>query len=521
MPMASIFDNAHRTSARRRARLAAALALAGGALLSGGPAAGVAEAASAQASGFYIRGGGDGHGIGMSQYGALGLAQHGWTYSQILEHYYRGISLSPTDTSRTVTVLLKQGSAAFAGATGAEGKKLNANLTYTVRESTHGGLELTAPGLKKPVGPFASPLTVSGPGPLDLAGLGLYRGALVFHDLGGGQVETVNALDLEDYVRGVVSAEMPSGWPAAALEAQAVAARTYVLTSGSIGSDYDVYSDTRSQMYRGVAAETPSTDAAIAATRGLIATYDGNPATTYFSSSSGGYTEDIQNVWLGVNPEPWLQGVPDPYDNAGGNPYHRWQVHMSLRAAGARLGRLVRGSLVGIKVTRHGVSPRVVSARVVGSQGSVTVSGPELQQVFGLLSTYMSFTTIRTKASSPSKPAPAPAPSSPTAPPASSAPTGGSNAFSTTVAGPDPSSSSGGASIQSAIRTFVPRQITGSLYPAGRGVRLSIQQLERRGFVTVARARSGRGGNYAVTVFRAGTYRVLADGIDGPAVTLR
>ena len=80
-------------------------------------------------------------------------------------------------------------------------------------------------------------------------------------------------------------------------------------------------------------AETPATDAAVAATSGQIVTYDGQPAVTYFFASSGGYTESIQNVWAGATPEPWLRGVPDPYDNAGGDPYHSWSPQMSLTAA--------------------------------------------------------------------------------------------------------------------------------------------------------------------------------------------
>ena len=112
----------------------------------------------------------------------------------------------------------------------------------------------------------------------------------------GAKVEKV---PLERYVRGVVSAEMPSSWPLAALEAQAIASRTYALTADAGGSRFDVYSDTRSQVYLGVAAETASTNAAVAATAGQIVTYAGQPAITYFFASSGGMTEDVQNSFLG------------------------------------------------------------------------------------------------------------------------------------------------------------------------------------------------------------------------------
>ena len=87
----------------------------------------------------------------------------------------------------------------------------------------------------------------------------------------------MEAVGLDDYVRGVISAEMPSGWSPQALDVQAVAARTYAITTDVSGSNFDLYPDTRSQMYRGVAAETPSTDAAVAATRGQVVTYAGRP----------------------------------------------------------------------------------------------------------------------------------------------------------------------------------------------------------------------------------------------------
>ena len=98
----------------------------------------------------------------------------------------------------------------------------------------------------------------------------------------------VKRVPLERYVRGVVAAEMPSSFPAAALEAQAVASRTYALTSDAGGSRFDVYSDTRSQVYRGVAAETSATNAAVAATAGQVVLYAGKPVITYFFASSGG-----------------------------------------------------------------------------------------------------------------------------------------------------------------------------------------------------------------------------------------
>ena len=79
-------------------------------------------------------------------------------------------------------------------------------------------------------------------------------------------------------------------------------------------------------------------------------TYHGGPAITYFSASTGGWTESIEDAWPGSTPEPWLKGVPDPYDNAGGNPYYHWTYSYSMARAQAKLGRWVKGQLVGIQM---------------------------------------------------------------------------------------------------------------------------------------------------------------------------
>ena len=107
------------------------------------------------------------------------------------------------------------------------------SVTYTVQPLADGSLNLLNPKGKK-VGHFAAPLTATGPGPLALAGSGSYRGSLVFTPNGRGGVDTVNSVGLEDYVRGVISWEMPSGWAAEALKVQAVAARTFAITD-SVG----------------------------------------------------------------------------------------------------------------------------------------------------------------------------------------------------------------------------------------------------------------------------------------------
>ena len=356
-------------------------------------------AASARAADvLYVHGGGDGHGIGMSQYGAYGYALRGADYRAILAHYYQGTTLGQTDAARPVRVLL--GTARTAGFTGATtaadgaGDHVTLTASTAYRLSRHGaGLQVrTASG--HAVATLSGTVILSGPAPLTVAGHGTYRGTLQLSAAGAG-VQIVDAVALDDYVRGVVAAEMPSSWAPAALQAQAVAARTYAITTTVSGNGYDLYDDTRSQMYGGVSAETPASDAAVAATSGQIVTYQGRPAVTYFFASSGGYTESIQNVWSGATPEPWLQAVPDPYDDAGGqDPYHAFSTEMSLAAAGRHLRGYVRGALRAIDVTQRGISGRVISARLVGTRGTSTVTGGDLAAAFGLPTTLMSFSDV-------------------------------------------------------------------------------------------------------------------------------
>jgi stage II sporulation protein D len=303
-------------------------------------------AGDARASTLLIRGAGDGHGVGMSQDGALGYAQHGAGYSEILAHYYTGTTLGQAPANSVVRVLL------------------------------HG---------------------------------------------------KVHRIPLETYVQGVVAAEVSADWPLAALEAQAVASRTYALTAHAGGSKFDVYADTRSQVYRGVAAHTPQTNAAIAATAGQIVTYAGQPAITYFFASSGGATESVQNAFPGATPKPWLRGVPDPYEVAA---EHAWNVSMSFSSAAARLRGLVRGSFRGIEVLQRGSSPRITSVEVLGSRGATTTTGPDLAARLGLQSTWAYFSVktshgVRAEpdrsGTPPAIPAPTPSPAPAPAPPSSPA----------------------------------------------------------------------------------------------------
>src|SRR3954462_7147744 len=218
-----------------------------------------APAAGAKTT-FTIRGAGFGHGVGMSQYGAMGYASHGWSAGQILGHYYTGTTLGTTDPARRMRIQLvaSAGSARISGAVQAGSRKLDPALTYVARRHGISQVSLSTGG--KRVAVFTAPLQVAGlNGVTALAGRGSYRGVLEFAPSVFSGLSVVNVVGLEDYLQGVVPAESPATWPAEALKAQAIAARTYAITTAR-GGDFDQYADTRSQVYAGVGVETPATN---------------------------------------------------------------------------------------------------------------------------------------------------------------------------------------------------------------------------------------------------------------------
>ncbi|MDQ5834432.1 MAG: SpoIID/LytB domain-containing protein, partial [Actinomycetota bacterium] len=279
-----------------------------------------------------IRGAGFGHGIGMSQYGAYGFALKGRGYEEIMAHYYKGTRLGSAP-SRAVRVLLQPSDPYIRvrGAASIGGKSLKTGTTYVATESA-GRVQVKTSGGRR-VGSFDNGARFAGPGALRLLGpalngisSGTYRGAIEIRTEGSG-VTAINVLDIDSYVRGVVAGEMPSSWPLEALKAQAVTARTYALATRKTTGLFDQYPDTRSQVYRGVTGESVRSDAAVRGTAGRVLTYNGEPAVTYYFSTSGGHTENVEFSFVGSLSKPWLVGVPDPYDTQ--SPYHRWQLTFS------------------------------------------------------------------------------------------------------------------------------------------------------------------------------------------------
>lgn len=335
-------------------------------------AAGPAAAADVT---FTFRGRGFGHGVGMSQYGARGAAQQGWDAARILAWYYRGTTLE-TRPSAPVRVLLDDGLASVGvGSNGtaaavADGQStpLTPGATYTARPGGP-GVQLVDPA-GTVVAQSAGAIRIAPQDALVLSRGTRYRGVLDVSPSAGG-VRVVNTVDSEQYLQGVVPSEMPASWgdaTPAALQAQAVAARTYALADLAPSRGFDLYDDTRSQVYLGIDHEDRRSNAAVTATRGQALTYQGRLITAYFSSTSGGHTENVENS-LGGSPQPYLVGVPDPYDDV--SPLHLWPRPPVF--TGDQLGARLRigGTVADVTVLRRGVSPRVMTARFTTTDGRV------------------------------------------------------------------------------------------------------------------------------------------------------
>ncbi len=374
-------------------------------LLPGGAEASrtVSESYTVPASGnLALTGHGFGHGHGMSQYGAQGAAKKGLTAAAILAFYYPGTSagtsggmiraLVSADTDDDVSVLP-------AGGLGvrdvSSGKKyllpapsrirtwrLRAVDGATVLDYDDGQWHLyRRRGTSGITGDaeFYSASTVD----LRVAGTTRsYRGALRLSEQ-----NTVNKVRLDDYVRGVVPREMPASWEPAALQAQAVAARTYAAFDRNAhdSRSYQTCDTTACQVYGGVGSEDSRTNAAVTATAGQVRTYQGEPAFTQFGSSSGG--------WLAAGSMPYLVAKADPYDNFAGNAVHTWKTTLTrarIQKAWPSLGTLKK-----VKVTvRDGHGEwygRVEKLVLDGSKKDVTVTGSRFRSTFGLRSAWFHF----------------------------------------------------------------------------------------------------------------------------------
>lgn len=351
--------------------------------------AGAAPAAAPGAVTWVVKGGGFGHGVGMSAYGAYGYGLHGAGYRQILGHYFRGIQLTEMRSAPLVRVLLtvSSGDISFRGATRACGQRLEPSRNYTAHR--RGPSVRLVSNAGKLLARCGSRLHANGASMIWIEGAGVYRGALETVP-SGSALNVVNVLNVDDYARGSVPAEVPPEWPMATLRAFAVACRSIALSTDVGGDGYDLYPDTRTQVYGGVGMESERTDAAVRSTRSQVATFGGEIAQTTYFSSSGGRTE---SGFLGAPEVPYLRSVADPYDYY--SPQHRWTFRFAQREMNARLGPFVPGTLRAIKVTKRGESPRIDYAKLIGTRGSATIRGDTLAAALGLYDRWAFFTKVK------------------------------------------------------------------------------------------------------------------------------
>jgi stage II sporulation protein D len=373
---------------------------------------------------FYGRG--YGHGVGMSQYGARGRARDGQTAAQILAAYYAGSTPAATDPSRTVRVRVLAGYRALrsaplriygrggpwtiAGVSGTFPADAQARIWRTAR--TVNGVATTVWHLrvldvdgstvllratvagKVVVRPASDATTLqlfSKPTWYDT-----YRGRLKV-SLRPNQAKVTNFVGLDDYLRGVLPVEMPSSWPTEALAAQAVASRSYAARRLHPGrGTFDLHDDTRSQVYRGIKAETARTNAIIDAAPGAILMAGSSIVNAFYHSTGGGATEDNEYAFVSSSGKvvagkvSYLRGIVDeardgtPYD--AGAPYYAWTTDPiprdQLSSMMARDARTDVGDLLRLNLTHRGVSGRLYRVRLVGTDGSKTVSADVFRAVY-------------------------------------------------------------------------------------------------------------------------------------------
>jgi stage II sporulation protein D len=371
---------------------------------------------------FHFRGQGSDHGIGMSQYGARGRAAAGQTYDFILAHYYTGTTLGTVDPTQQVRIMLNSAftitPSSPARITARSGgwssslfvDELGAPLvfpadSYVQLEATtlgwqavaydSAGLMLaTVAASDVTIEPAESSTLLEMTWRSSLVRYTLYRGSMRML-VSGTSVQAINIASLDDYVQGVVPAEMPPLWPIEAVKAQAVAARSYAMRHLHPDRTWDVVPTADNQVYGGATNEHPRSNLATQQTSGQVVMYNGAVANTFFFTVAGGWTENNEYAWpsnagkVVATPIPYLRGVSD-YDENGlaydrNAPGFAWQSNSftwaQLSAMMKTDSRTNVGTLIDIQYKR-GVSGRVYCVMLVGSARTVNVGGQVFKAVF-------------------------------------------------------------------------------------------------------------------------------------------
>lgn len=360
------------------------------------------------APGVKISGHGYGHGRGMSQYGALGAAQQGLTWREIIDFYYPGTQwgtakgrlrvLITADTTRDVQVVTRPNLRV---------RNLANGRTWTLPQRRARKWRMLPAGQRTRIQftrgkGWKTWRRISGEGQFSRKGGPLtlvlprgvradYRGTLrSVRARPGTPRETVNVVPLEAYLRGVVPQEVPALWHGDAVSAQSVAARTYAVfeRNNPAAPHYDLCDTTLCQVYVGKGGEHPSSDAAIKRTARQIVTHRGEPAFTQFSASSGG--------WTVAGSMPYLVAQADPYDDNASNTVHDWSIELTRSAIQRHwpaIGRLER-----IEVNQRDGNGewggRVLEMTLIGGKGRTTIHGETFRSVLGLRSSWFTFSSL-------------------------------------------------------------------------------------------------------------------------------
>ncbi|MDE3119197.1 MAG: SpoIID/LytB domain-containing protein [Nitrospirota bacterium] len=198
-----------------------------------------------------------------------------------------------------------------------------------------------------------------------------------------GGLAVVNHVEVEEYVKGVVPAEMNAAWHPEALKVQAVVARTYALYQRQANREreYDVAASTQDQVYRGRQGVDQRVQDAVESTKNLTLTYQNEPILAAFSSTAAGPTEDAMNVWS--KDVPYLKGVDCPFD--ANSPYYQWRAEFKLQDLEDKLNRqgLAIGTIANLAPLAYSSAGRVARLRILHSQGELVLRGEDLRRLVG------------------------------------------------------------------------------------------------------------------------------------------
>ncbi|MFZ5351409.1 MAG: SpoIID/LytB domain-containing protein [Bacillota bacterium] len=228
-------------------------------------------------------------------------------------------------------------------------------------------------------------------------GVSKYRGSIYFARLADSDINVYNELTLDEYLYGVVPKEMPASWHVEALKAQAVAARCYAVNSINRHSShgFDLCNTQHCQVYMGYSGENVNTNKAVDETKGKVVVYNGKIITAYFSSTSGGRTENSENYWSAA--VPYLRAVDDSYEVS---PHSNWEKPLNKDEIKAKLAakNVDIGDILDIIPLSYSENGRVLSLKIIGTKGEKTYEKEGIRTVLGYSDLKSTWFTVQSDA---------------------------------------------------------------------------------------------------------------------------